>query len=128
MNCPVCKVPAYVVEYQGVELDICGECQGVWFDRGELNLVLGYGQPVDKSLAETSEEKRRCPICTKKMDKVNIGPASRVLIDSCPEGCGLWFDAGELGELTQKMHDEGLHIAPEVRDYLCSMFTNLDEK
>ncbi len=122
MKCPVCRVPGFVVEYQGVELDLCAECNGIWFDRGELDLVLGHDHPVNQAPASSDEAKRPCPICRKKMDKVNIGPDRRVLIDACPEGCGLWFDQGELSELTHSLQSEGWQVAPEVREFLCGMF------
>lgn len=128
MKCPVCHVPGFVVEYQEVELDLCPDCGGTWFDRGELNLVLGHGQPVDQDPATTDEEKRQCPICLEKMDKVNIGPQRRVMVDTCPQGCGIWFDKGELGELTHNLQEEGWHIAPEVREFLCGMFPDSDSE
>ena len=47
MLCPVCKYDMIVVEYHDIELDYCTTCQGVWFDYGELELLLdspGLGQ------------------------------------------------------------------------------------
>ena len=29
-----------VVEYHNIELDYCNSCKGVWFDYGELELLL----------------------------------------------------------------------------------------
>ena len=58
VKCPVCRVPGFVVEYQGVELDICPDCNGTWFDRGELELVLEKGQPLEKAEAVTDEARR----------------------------------------------------------------------
>jgi Zn-finger nucleic acid-binding protein len=41
MKCPVCKEPNLVVaERQGVEIDYCPECRGVWLDRGELDKII----------------------------------------------------------------------------------------
>lgn len=122
MKCPVCKVPTFVVEYQEIELDHCAECRGLWFDSGELELVLGDGHAVTDPVTETDEAPRKCPICSKRMDKVNIGPSGRVLIDVCNEGCGLWFDDNELHELTKDLQDDGWHVAPEVREFLRGMF------
>ena len=127
VKCPVCQVPGFVVEFQGVELDLCPDCNGTWFDRGELDLILDQEHPVEQNAAKTEEARRRCPICRKKMDKLNIGPGRSVLIDSCPEGCGLWFDAGELDDLTRNLQDEGWLVAPEIREYLGSMFSKPDE-
>ena len=41
MNCPVCKETALVMsERQGVEIDYCPACRGVWLDRGELDKII----------------------------------------------------------------------------------------
>ncbi|MGV3724736.1 MAG: zf-TFIIB domain-containing protein [Actinomycetota bacterium] len=40
MNCPVCSVPLQMTERQGVEIDYCSKCRGVWLDRGELDKIL----------------------------------------------------------------------------------------
>lgn len=41
MNCPVCKDAALVMsERQGVEIDYCPKCRGVWLDRGELDKII----------------------------------------------------------------------------------------
>lgn len=40
MNCPVCAVELRVSERQGVEIDYCPQCRGVWLDRGELDKIL----------------------------------------------------------------------------------------
>ena len=34
MMCPVCEVPLSMADRQGVEIDFCPECRGVWLDRG----------------------------------------------------------------------------------------------
>lgn len=41
MNCPVCKdVKLVISERQGIEIDYCPECRGVWLDRGELDKMI----------------------------------------------------------------------------------------
>jgi Zn-finger nucleic acid-binding protein len=40
MPCPVCKVPLVMSERQGVEIDCCPQCRGVWLDRGELDKII----------------------------------------------------------------------------------------
>jgi Zn-finger nucleic acid-binding protein len=98
-----------VVEHEEIELDYCTNCNGVWFDSGELELLLEAAglegpQPLlDEILntpeATTSEKKRKCPICGRKMKKVNIGENSEILVDISPEEHGLWFDGGEVAHL-----------------------------
>jgi len=40
MNCPVCQVPLVLSERQGIEIDYCPKCRGVWLDRGELDKII----------------------------------------------------------------------------------------
>ena len=41
MKCPVCIEPDLVMtDRQGVEIDYCPKCRGVWLDRGELDKVI----------------------------------------------------------------------------------------
>ena len=41
MKCPVCKdVNLVMSDRQGVEIDYCPECRGVWLDRGELDKII----------------------------------------------------------------------------------------
>jgi len=41
MKCPICKEANLVMtDRQGIEIDYCPECRGVWLDRGELDKVI----------------------------------------------------------------------------------------
>lgn len=41
MKCPICTTVNLVMsERQGVEIDYCPECRGVWLDRGELDKII----------------------------------------------------------------------------------------
>ncbi len=40
MLCPVCKVPLAMSDRQGIEIDYCPNCRGVWLDRGELDKIV----------------------------------------------------------------------------------------
>ncbi len=47
MSCPVCTVALVISERQGIEIDYCPQCRGVWLDRGELDkLIERSTQPV----------------------------------------------------------------------------------
>jgi hypothetical protein len=48
MLCPVCKTELKVAERQGVEIDYCPNCRGVWLDRGELDKL------IERSMTVTS--------------------------------------------------------------------------
>lgn len=55
MNCPVCQVELRIAERQGVEIDYCPQCRGVWLDRGELDKI------IDRSHALTEPSRRESP-------------------------------------------------------------------
>jgi Zn-finger nucleic acid-binding protein len=41
MFCPVCKrVELFMTDRQGIEIDCCPTCRGVWLDRGELDKLI----------------------------------------------------------------------------------------
>jgi uncharacterized protein len=63
MNCPVCTTVNLVMsERQGIEIDYCPQCRGVWLDRGELDKVIersvggSSGQTFDNESRERSRD------------------------------------------------------------------------
>jgi Zn-finger nucleic acid-binding protein len=48
MQCPICSVELVMSERQGIEIDYCPKCRGVWLDRGELDKILEKAAPVTK--------------------------------------------------------------------------------
>lgn len=40
MLCPIDKTPLTMSERQGIEIDYCPTCRGVWLDRGELDKII----------------------------------------------------------------------------------------
>jgi Zn-finger nucleic acid-binding protein len=100
MRCPVCKAEFVVVEREGVELDWCPFCRGLWFDRGELEaLAATLGLPLPPLTGEKGPGSRRCPRCQSPMSTLVLREPPLTL-DLCPQNHGLWFDAGELSTLT----------------------------
>lgn len=60
MNCPVCKDSNLVIsERQGVEIDYCPKCRGVWLDRGELDKIIERSSEVfDNDRSKSFDDKR----------------------------------------------------------------------
>ena len=102
MICPVCKNTTVVLELEQIEIDYCASCEGIWFDAGELELLLETEQERARLLnlliedSSVKEKSYRCPICSKKMKKVFVGEEKKILIDKCKKNHGLWLDKGEL--------------------------------
>ncbi|HEY8608593.1 MAG TPA: zf-TFIIB domain-containing protein [Noviherbaspirillum sp.] len=47
MQCPVCSNTQLVMsERQGIEIDYCPQCRGVWLDRGELDKIIERAAPA----------------------------------------------------------------------------------
>lgn len=40
MKCPSCSMELKMSDRQGVEIDYCPGCRGVWLDRGELDKII----------------------------------------------------------------------------------------
>jgi Zn-finger nucleic acid-binding protein len=49
MNCPVDGTMLTMSERQGIEIDYCPKCRGVWLDRGELDKIIerSSAEPLD---------------------------------------------------------------------------------
>lgn len=43
MQCPNDKTDLVMTDRQGVEIDYCPKCRGVWLDRGELDKIIERG-------------------------------------------------------------------------------------
>ena len=107
MDCPNCKQPMIVLELNEVEIDYCIECKGIWLDSGELELLLEEDKSLDNSgffsePIKVSEKKKKCPICLKKMGKIEIAGDENILLDKCLKSHGIWFDENELQQTLSK--------------------------
>jgi Zn-finger nucleic acid-binding protein len=110
MICPVCNQDMIVVEYRQIEIDYCFKCSGIWFDKGELELLSkstsletnGLSTLDGTARENRSHSERKCPICRKKMKETPLGEPA-IHIDVCRRGDGIWFDGGELQQLLKQM-------------------------
>jgi Zn-finger nucleic acid-binding protein len=59
MECPVCKVTLLMAEKQGIEIDYCPTCRGVWLDRGELEKIIERTVSSENRPDQFSNEERR---------------------------------------------------------------------
>jgi len=103
--CPDCRIPINPDVVQGVHLDACGQCGGVWFDDGELTEVQNRGAigEVEDTFVPSMERwtgggaTRQCPVCHDTvMAEYNYMYSTPVRIDACPNCHGIWVQDGEL--------------------------------
>lgn len=104
------------VERNGIELDHCISCRGLWFDRDELDL---FSELTGFDLSNTGLDgeggvrtRRVCPRCPKHLDELALGS---IRIDRCPAGDGFWFDRGELGSLLERAPATSGPLEPVTR-------------
>jgi len=59
MKCPVCTATDLLMtDRQGVEIDYCPQCRGVWLDRGELDKIIERSAPAAAPPPPTAPEQR----------------------------------------------------------------------
>ena len=73
MKCPVDETTLQMTEREGVEIDYCPECRGIWLDRGELDRILERATardatpvPADRGRGDASEESHQSNQKSKK--------------------------------------------------------------
>lgn len=56
MKCPICvETDLLMTDRQGIEIDYCPKCRGVWLDRGELDKL------IERSSTESSKAASQSP-------------------------------------------------------------------
>lgn len=107
--CPRCKVPLEVKRKDDTEIDVCPQCNGLWLDRDEFE-VLTAESTVYREERLRKEYSRPplpeeiayipCVRCGKLMVRKNYALISGVIMDECGRH-GIWLDSGELEKIRQ---------------------------
>ena len=104
MNCPKCQSTAREMTIEGVELDFCPSCKGMWFDKDEIAFIEELQGDVP-DISEVEKDARTtnydCPRCGIKLEEMKFTPVQDLLIDRCPQCKGIWLDRGEFSKLEQ---------------------------
>lgn len=102
MKCPKCSSAMQSVSYQGVDVDRCTKCAGLWFDMLEEEDLkqLSGSEAIDTGSAKTAKEqnkigKIKCPKCTASMLRMVVNGQPHIWYEACPVCYGTYFDAGE---------------------------------
>ena len=98
MNCPRCNSELAVENHQGIEVDRCSNCQGMWLDYGELDqledTVFDQDELKGSLMFHSFEGEMVCPRCGGRMQRFDYRAYS-LEIDFCEQGHGWWLDGGE---------------------------------
>jgi Zn-finger nucleic acid-binding protein len=112
MNCPRDNRPLKEIDINGILVDICEECGGVWFDNQELKKFDEQHEKTGDKLSELMSKYQKGNIdfsqrlkSPKQPDVIMLrhfySPAKQVTIDVCPATGGIWLDAGELAKMRE---------------------------
>jgi Zn-finger nucleic acid-binding protein len=105
-RCPVCEIPLSEATLRDQVIDRCVQCNGIYFDKGELESIVQMIEMFNQSPLEESDidsvgsgEKDRlfaCPVDGQIMAKRDFGG---VVIDICELCQGIWLDDREISAL-----------------------------
>ena len=56
MKCPNCESTLVMADRQGIEIDYCPNCRGVWLDKGELDKIIERSAEYIKPGEETQKQ------------------------------------------------------------------------
>ena len=95
------------VDYEGVEIDRCTICSGIWFDAGEIDALRGKqaAAAIDTGDAKIGEQSNdmdnyQCPRCSGAMVKVVDPQQTHIWYETCHACHGSYLDAGEFKDLS----------------------------
>ncbi|HPQ70230.1 MAG TPA: zf-TFIIB domain-containing protein [bacterium] len=123
-KCPQCKAAMIRDEYEGVEIERCEKCGGLWITQPNLTMIIR--RRIERFTPEVIAQARKmvrerkvpdtesarlllCPDCGKKLPAFLYNYSSGIVLNRCAQGHGLFLDPGEL-ELVQA-HTELLEAA-----------------
>jgi Zn-finger nucleic acid-binding protein len=103
MNCPKCKGVMAKVAFEGIEVDRCAACDGIWFDALEKEHLAetpgAEAIDVGKRPADAGEHHRlQCPVCKTPMIPMVVQGRADLKYESCTVCFGAFMDAGEFRE------------------------------
>jgi len=102
------------VDYEGLFIFVCPQNDGYWLGRNDLGAIVKRRdakisqkifEAIEKDIVPKAVETRvltkniKCPICGTDCEKINYSYSSGIIIDHCPNGCGVWLDKGELEKI-----------------------------
>ena len=120
MDCPKCVGVLQKSKIEGIELDVCFICEGIWFDAEELEEVIKKdskdfdyidagrekfdGKELSELHGDLDKKQGKCPRCADgtMLIKSEYKGKHKINVDVCPKGHGIWLDGGEIHELRKR--------------------------
>jgi Zn-finger nucleic acid-binding protein len=111
--CPEDLTPLEVRRIRDLDLDVCPQCAGIYFDEGEVAALQSKGaaalheveaavEPGSFAIVESPVPKR-CPGCQSAMTGYRYRYSSDIRVDGCEKCGGIWIQDGELEKIAVHM-------------------------
>jgi len=119
--CVKCNSVLDRATFQGLEVDLCPECGGLWLDRGEITRAARLPESELSRLRAQlqgssgpppvpTENKAPCPACDGKLAEVLLGA---VHVDYCGSCHGIFLDRGELEQAIAAVRARGGQVSAD---------------
>jgi Zn-finger nucleic acid-binding protein len=108
MKCVKCSGNLIETLINGVPVDLCDQCDGLWFDKGELDWLiqiykLAHDDHFNKKHFVLDKKPGNCPRCGTVETPARMVQVHREFnIDECHHCEGHWLEAGELQALREE--------------------------
>jgi Zn-finger nucleic acid-binding protein len=128
--CPRCQITLQQRAINGIEMEECGSCAGLWLPVATFHALIEDRAKLDTAMRGLNAAKRGdrrnkfeiseqeevkyvpCPTCKALMNRRNFGRISGVIIDTCRD-CGVWLDNQELNRIVQFVSSGGMEKSRE---------------
>ena len=106
MNCPKCRGAMHTSVVEGIEVDRCTVCEGLWFDLREQEHLaevphsareIDLGDPKKGKMYD-AVRKIAFPKCGVMMLSLAVPGQGHIHFEQCPVCAGAFFDAGEFAD------------------------------
>ena len=99
ISCVHCKTKMQTRYVEGVAVQLCEDCKGVYLTERKLAIIEGRQEPHNRRAPFYKDQPLHCPHCQHQMNKVRHGNSRKNLIDFCHHCSGIWLEKDALRSL-----------------------------
>ncbi len=117
MKCPNCRAELTAARRDGVEMEVCPACNGMWLSQQELTQLEDEVYDLGKKgslVFDPEASGRRCPACDQALRRFHYRDYDLEL-EFCEAGHGYFLDAGEDQRVLELMRKEEANLKRAFR-------------